>query len=330
VLFTASAGSRAANLNNADTLTESACVAANRKAIEQIGQEQPGRAPSILNELLVQTGNSLEDRLCRCVTLTNLADGMLRAGRLDEAARAAAEAADLAGMEERTSSELLYRPKLILALVAVQRRHWSQALRLLKELDSIPDPSARDLAVRFGIDATVVAESGDFKRAEALGRRSVQEWQRAGLFDTLDAVPDRSNLAMIWFLRGQTTKAISEIEDCVRVLDRNPKSPILAVGTLLIAAAVLRNHSPRESAGMLSRAVTLLPELPEPIRGENEFLTYRLQEMVFRKLHRGEEAREAQRRRQALGIEEATLTVDLTDLRSPGIGAIPDGDRHDR
>jgi hypothetical protein len=65
---------------------------------------------------------------------------------------------------------------------------------------------------------------------------------------------------------------------------------------------------------MLSRVVTLLPELPEPIRSEDEFLTYRLQEIVFRKLHRGEEARQAQRRRQALGIDAAALTVDLTDL----------------
>jgi hypothetical protein len=312
VLFATTVGSRAANLN--DALAGSACVAANRKAIEQIDREQPAQVPAILNELLMQTGNTPENRLCRSVTLTNLADGMLRAGKLDEAARAATEAADLAGRDDRTSSALLYSPKLILAQVAVQRRHGSQALQLLNELDSIPPPSARDLAVRFGLGAAVLAESGEFKRAEGLARRSVQEWQRAGLFDTLDAVPDRSNLAMILLRRGQTTEAISEIEDCVRVLDRNPRSPILAVGTLLIAAGVLRSHAPRESEGMLSRVVTLLPELPEPIRSEDEFLTYRLQEIVFRKLHRGEEARQAQRRRQALGIDAAALTVDLTDL----------------
>jgi len=316
VLFAETVGGRAANLNDADALAESDCVAANRKAIDQIDREQPGRAPAILNELLMHTGNTPENRLCRCATLTNLADGMLRAGKLDEAARAATEAADLAGRDDRASSALLYRPKLILAQVAVQRRHGSQALHLLNGLDSIPGPSARDLAVRFGLEAAVVAESGEFKRAEGLARRSVQEWQRAGLFDTLDAVPDRSNLAMIWLRRGQTTEAISEIEACVRVLDRNPRSPILAAGTLLIAAGVLRSHAPRESEGMLSRAVILLPELPEPIRSEDEFLIYRMQEMVFRKLHRGEEARQAQRRRQALGIDAAALTIDLTDLGS--------------
>jgi hypothetical protein len=317
VLFATAVGSRAANLNDAPVLAGSACVAANRKAIEQIDREQPGRAPAILNELLRQTGNTPENRLCRCATLTNLADGMLRAGKLDEAARAATEAADLAGSDDRASSALLYRPKLILAQVAVQRRHGSQALRLLNGLDSIPGPSARDSAVRFGLEAAVVAESGEFKRAEGLARRSVQEWQSAGLFDTLDAVPDRSNLAMIWLRRGQMTQATSEIEDCVRVLDRNPRSPILAAGTLLIAAGVLRKRAPRESEGMLSRVVTLLPELPEPIRSEDEFLIYRLQEIMFRKLHRGEEARRAQRRRQELGSDAAALTVDLTEIGSP-------------
>ena len=317
VLFATTFGSWAADLNDAHALAGSACVAANREAIEEIDREQPGRAPAILNELLMQTGNTPENRLCLCATLTNLADGMLRAGKLDEAARAATKAADLAGRDDRASSALLYKPKLILAQIAVQRRHGSHALRLLKELDSITAASVRDLAVRFGLEAAVAAESGELKRAEGLARRSVQEWQRAGLFDTLEAVPDRSNLAMIWLRRGQTTEAIGEIQDCVRVLDRNPRSPILAAGTLLIAAGVLRSRAPRESEGMLARVVTLLPELPEPIRSEDELLIYRLLEIVFRKLHRGEEARQAQRRWQALGIDAAALTVDLTDLGSP-------------
>jgi tetratricopeptide (TPR) repeat protein len=306
---------RADDIDHADVLAGSACVAANRKAIEWIAGERPGQAAAMLNELLVQRGDTLNNLHCRCVTLTNLANAMVRAGRLDEAVRSATEAVDLAGRDDQASSALLYGPKLILAQVAVSQRHGSQALRLLYELDSIPGAAARDLAVRFGLEAVVVAGSGDFKRAETLARRSVEHWQLAGLFDSLDAVTDRTNLAVIHLRRGRTREATSEIEDCVRVLDRNPRSPILATSTLLTAAGVLRSRAPRAAEDMLSRVMRLLPDLPEPIRREDEFLTYRLQELVFRKMHQREEAQQAHRRLQAMGTDGAALTVDLSDLK---------------
>jgi len=316
VLLLATGGSRADTLNNADALVGSACASTNREAIEWMSRERPAEAANILSRMLVQTGDVPGNRLCRAVTLTNMANAMLRSGRLDEAARAATDAADLAGRDNRAWTALLYEPKLILAQFAVQQRHGSQALRLLNELDSIPGASAREMAVRFGLEAFVVAEKGEFKRAEALARRSVEEWQRTGLFGSLDALSARTNLAMIHLHLGSTSAAVGEIEDCLRVLDRNPCSPILATGVLLTAAGVLWSSAPREAEVMLSRVVTLLPDVPEPIRREDEFLTCRLQEMVFRRMHRREEAKQARRHLQALGIDAAALTVDLSELGS--------------
>jgi hypothetical protein len=216
--------SRAADRNLTDEFPESACVVNNRKAIELMNREQLGQATAILNQILRHTGDTPEDRFCRSVSLTNLADSALRAGNLRDASKQASEAVELARNRDGAPNALLYQPTLILAQVAVQQRHQSEALPLLQELDSIPGASARDLAVRFGVEASLMAERGEFKDAETPARRSVQNWRRAGLYDTLDAVPAQSHLAMICLRRGHTSGSVTEIEDCVRVLDEFEES----------------------------------------------------------------------------------------------------------
>ena len=239
------------------------CDAANQEASQLLNAERIGEAESLTSSHISQlAGTTRVDRICKAILLTNLAIAQERLGKLDQAARSAQDSIALIEGVLGRDDPRMRAPLLVLASISVGRGQYERVTRLLSRVESLENPAPRELAVTYGLRSIVYAHQRRLPEAEDFGRRAIDEWGKAGLGDSLNVIPDLSNLATVLLCQKRPAEAVRLLERSLRILASSPDNVSIRGNILLIAAIAYWNQADIERAGeYFQQAITLQPNL---------------------------------------------------------------------
>ena len=297
------------------TMLRPECKAANDQAIEMLNQERNAEVAGLLAGLVARLGDSHQDRLCQGITLFNLALAHQRLGAIKEAESAASRSLALLESEGGANSSGLRRTVQFLAVIAVEKGQFGNAEQLIKRAESMPGADTRDRAVGYGLEAILSAAAGHLADAEKWGRLCADEWERAGLGDTLDAEHDLSNLAICLMRQHRPVEALVILQRCLGIIARSPNDPTTRAKTLLIMATAYADRRDRRAAeDYFQQAIGVFAELPPVIRrdlGRTLFTSYA---SFLRNVGRTRDAKTAEEQARAFGPDPSTVVVDVNSL----------------
>jgi tetratricopeptide (TPR) repeat protein len=297
------------------TLTP-ACETANRQARAFLAEERLQDAKTLLLQTTAQLGDSPDDKLCRGLTLGNLASVRVRLGEL----RSAKEAAETAvsQLEETLGVDTiaLRYPLELLANIAIQNEDFGKGFKLLSRVEKLPQASHSNSATIQGLRAVLMMREGKDLDAEKEYRSAIRERELASEQETAEAIPELWNLGVLYLSDRRAAEAIPLLERCLRIIDHSPPNAELKVKTFLalgLAHARLGNNPP--AGNYFRRAIDLIDGLPPALRSDLGRILYSQYAQFLRGVGQKKEAKEiAKKGEKWYGRDTPHLTVSVDSL----------------
>jgi tetratricopeptide (TPR) repeat protein len=114
----------------------------------------------------------------------------------------------------------LVRPLQALAQTYLAEQRFASAKEVLARLERLPVSSSRDRALQAGARALIAANEQRWKDAEQEYRLAIGAWETAGEGNAVSAVPELTNLALLYLNQRRLTDAEPLLERAWHIVDR--------------------------------------------------------------------------------------------------------------
>jgi tetratricopeptide (TPR) repeat protein len=229
------------------------CEAAHRQALTLLAEGRNADAEELLSPLVSKLSTPQDDNVCLATMLGDLASAFQRLGRFVAAENATHRSLTLIVESIETTlgphDPLLSHPLQMLAKLAIMDGQMQKAAELVSRAELLAlTPS--DRAATRGLRAGILAHQGKLADSEREYRLAISEWENADKAESLEAVPDLSNLAVVYIKQGRVKEALTLLERCLRIVEIPPYDLNLRVTTLLTIANAHAKSKEREHADL--------------------------------------------------------------------------------
>lgn len=300
---------------NAAKLTQ-ICDAPNRQAMRLMDEDRDSAAAALLSKAIRELGEPAEDKLCKGISLINLAIAKYRLGELNAAEGVAKEA--LALMEQTVGSKApeLRQPLQVLASFALRRDQLRKADELINRIESLPWETHVDLAAWHGLRATLLAREQHKAEAEQECKAAISERELAGDGRSPDIEADLWELAVLYLNERRVAEALPLLKRGLEISEASPLSTELRVRILLglgVAYSAVADHESAERS--FQRAVQLIDSVPPVFRSRLGQVLCEAYSSFLKNTGKKQEAKELRNRGEALyGRDTSGMTVGFDSL----------------
>ncbi len=288
----------------------SGCLAAVQTAVAQSVAGYPDQAERQLAAIIADSGTS---PACLGFASGDLAVLLQRKGDTKAAERYAKQsvaALEAAGPGYRMA---LIRPLQVLAQTYLAGQRFASAKEVLARLESFPELSSRDRALHAGARALIAANERRRKDAEQEYRLAIGAWETAGEGNAMSAVPELTNLALLYLNQRRLADAAPLLEHAWHITDRTEDASDEQRITAMTNLGVLYGKQRRwpAAAGLLQKAMTIAAAGTPVGTTARRRLYETYAEVLWRSGQKGE-ARALQARAASLfPPDTSSLTVDV-------------------
>jgi tetratricopeptide (TPR) repeat protein len=286
------------------------CLAAIQTAVTHSAAGRWSESERELVEIIAEA--SAGNRLCLGIATGNLAVLLQRRGDIKGAERFARQSAAALDTGDPELEMALTRPLQVLAEVYLAEERFAKAKEVLARLEHM-SAVPRDRAAQAGSRALIDASEGRWQDAERHYSEAIVEWEKAGEGDAVSAVPELTNLALLYLNQRRFADAARLLERARRIVDTSKEATDEQRLTVLTNLGVLdakQGHWP--AAAELLRPALKIAESGTGIASNARRKLYETYALVLGRTGQKRAAKALQARADALLPPDTTsMTVDV-------------------
>jgi len=238
------------------------CLAAVQTAVSQTVAGHPDEAE---RQLVTIITDSQTDRVCLGFAAGDLAVILQRKGDMKGAERYAKQSVAAFDAAAPDYEPALVRPLQVLAQTYLAQQRFASAKEALARLERLPISSSRDRALQAGARGLIAANEQRWKDAEQEYRLAIGAWETAGEGNAISAVPELTNLALLYLNQRRLTDAEPLLERAWHIVDSAEDAGNEQRITVMTNLGVLYGKQSRwpAAAELLRKAMDIAGTVPE-------------------------------------------------------------------